>query len=104
MDIKCGDILFKIITAKSCITNTHKLFRIKLLSQNTKLKIYQTILGPILGYVAEALKMTSKKINALRVEEGKKIRKIYGPIKEESWKIKTNKGIQDTLQTENTVK
>jgi hypothetical protein len=54
--------------------------------------------------VAEALKMTSKKINALRVEEGKKIRKIYGPIKEESWKIKTNKGIQDTLQTENTVK
>jgi hypothetical protein len=44
-------------------------------------------------------------MNALRIFERKIVRKIYGPINEgESWKIRTNKEIEDKLEGADTVK
>ena len=55
----------------------------KTLSQNTKLKIYRTLIEPILSYEAQIWTMTSEDVNVLRAFETHRERKVYGPIKEE---------------------
>jgi hypothetical protein len=43
--------------------------------------------------------MTSEEINAFRIFERKIVRRIYGPINEgESWRIRTNKEIENKLE------
>jgi hypothetical protein len=49
--------------------------------------------------------MTSEKMNALRIFERNIVRRIYGPINEgESWRVRTNKVIEDILKGEDIVK
>jgi hypothetical protein len=68
---------------------------------NTKLKIYKTLIRPILSYRSETWTLTIEETNTLRISERKIIRKIYGPIKEgDSWRIRTNKETKDILQGE----
>jgi hypothetical protein len=76
------DIHSKIITANGAYAAHIKLFRSKLLSCNTKLHTYKTLIQPILSYGSEAWTQTAKEMNGLRRFERKIVRKIYGPIKE----------------------
>jgi hypothetical protein len=49
--------------------------------------------------------MTSEEMNALRIFERKIVRRIYDPINEgESWRIRTNKEIEDILEGADIVK
>jgi hypothetical protein len=48
--------------------------------------------------------LTIEEINALRISEKKIIRKIYGPIKGDSWRIRINKEIKYILQGADIVK
>jgi hypothetical protein len=49
--------------------------------------------------------MTSEEMNALRIFERKIVRRICGPInEEESWRIRTNKEIEDILEGADIVK
>jgi hypothetical protein len=51
------------------------------MSQNTKLKIYETLTCPTLSHMAKAWTMMSEEMNALRAFKRKIVRKIHGPIK-----------------------
>jgi hypothetical protein len=62
--------------------STHLLFRYKILSQNTKLKICKTIVQPILPYGPETWTMTVGETDTFRVFERKIVRKIHGHVKE----------------------
>jgi hypothetical protein len=88
-----ADIHSKIIRASCAYLAYIKLLQSKLLSRNTKLKIYKTIIRPTLSYGSETWKLTTEEMNALRISERKIIRKIYGYIKGDSWRIRTNKKI-----------
>jgi hypothetical protein len=91
-----ADIHSKIMTANQAYSAYIKLLRPKLLSRNTKLKIYKTLIRPILTYGSETWTLTTEEMNAIRISERKIIRKIYGPIKEgDSQRIRTNKEIKD---------
>jgi hypothetical protein len=49
--------------------------------------------------------VTSEEMNALRIFETKILRRIYGLINErESWRIRTNKEIEDILEAADIVK
>jgi hypothetical protein len=99
-----ADIHPKIITANRVYSAYLKLLLFKLLSGNTKLKIYKTLIRPVLSYGSGTWTLTIEEMNALRISERKIIRKIYGPIKGDSWRIRMNKEIKDILQGTDIVK
>jgi hypothetical protein len=57
------DIHSKIMTANRAYSAHIKLFRSKFLSRNTKLKIYKSLIRPILSYGSEDSTMTLEEMN-----------------------------------------
>jgi hypothetical protein len=53
------------------------------LSKNIKIKIYRTIILPVVFYACETWSLTLKEERWLRVFENRTLRRIFGPKKEE---------------------
>ena len=60
-------IEFKIMTANRAYLAHIKTYRCKVLSRNTKFKLYKTLIRPLLAYGSENWAMTAKEINALTI-------------------------------------
>ncbi|KAI4462404.1 hypothetical protein MML48_4g00015188 [Holotrichia oblita] len=77
-----------------------KLLKNKNISKRSKVRIYDTIIRPILMYSAERMTMTKKDEENLRVFERKILRSIMGPIKEadSEFRIRTNEELQRELK------
>jgi hypothetical protein len=60
----------------------------RLISKNLKIKIYKTIILPVVMYGCETWSLTSGEEHRLRVSENRVLRKIFGPKREEdgSWR------------------
>jgi hypothetical protein len=72
------------------------LFRNRLLSRATKIRLYKTLIRPTVIYGAEIWKMTRKDEQALLIFERKIFRRIYGPKYEDGeWKIRTNRELEE---------
>jgi len=54
-----------------------------LLSKNTKIKIYRTIILPVVLYGYETWSMTMREERRMRVFENRVLRKIFGPMRDE---------------------
>jgi hypothetical protein len=68
-----------------------KLFTSKLLTRNIKLRLYLTLIRPVLTYGAETWAATESELQKLLIFEGKILRKIYCPVKDQdNWRIRTN--------------
>ena len=55
----------------------------RLLSKNLKIKIYRTVILPVVLYGCETWSLTLWKERKLRVFENRVLRKIFGPRKDE---------------------
>jgi hypothetical protein len=81
------------------------LFKSRLVSKKSKLKLYWSIIKPIVAYTCEtwALKETIK--NNLMVFERAVLRKIFGPTKERdgTWRIKTNNVLDKLIRHKNII-
>ena len=81
------------------------LFKSRLISKKLKIKLYWSIIRPIVTYACETwvLKETIK--NKRRVFEKKVLRKIFGPTKERdgTWRIKTNDELDKLIRHKNTI-
>ena len=68
------------------------LFKSKLLIKNSKLRIYKTLVRPVVTYACETWVLKENIKSKLRVFEWKVLRRIYGPTKEKdgTWRIKSN--------------
>ena len=64
------------------------------ISQSIKIRLYKTIIRPVVTYGAETWTLTSKMEKMLMTWERKILRKIYEPTKENGqWGIKTNEEV-----------
>jgi hypothetical protein len=80
-------------------------FKSRLVSKKSKLKLYWSIIRPIVTYASEAwvLKETIK--NKLMVFERNMLRRIFGPRKERdgAWRIKTNDELDELIRHKNII-
>ena len=81
------------------------LFQSKLVSGRSKLKLYQTVIRPVVVYGCETWVLKENIFQKLSVFERKILRRIFGPIKNKdgSWKIKTNMELDKLIQYRNVI-
>jgi hypothetical protein len=81
------------------------LFRNRLLSRATKIRLYKTLIRPVVTYGAETWTMTKQEEQALLIFERKIFRRIYGSKYEDGeWKSRTNRELEELRKGENIVK
>jgi hypothetical protein len=63
------------------------------------MKIYKTIIRPVVTYSSETLTLTAKDENNLRIFERQILRKIFGPVNIENiWRIRNNMEIGKLIE------
>ena len=77
------------------------LFKSKLVSRNSKLKLYRSIIRTVVVYGCETWVLKGNIRQRLSVFERIILRKIFGPTKEHNgtWRIKTNKELDELYST-----
>lgn len=90
------EIEIRIQNTLRCSAALHPVLSSKLLSRRTKIRIYKTLVRPILLYGCEAWTLTQKEEAKLLVTERKVLRKILGPVRKEdgSWHVRKNKDVE----------
>jgi hypothetical protein len=74
-------------------------------SRKSKLKLYWSVIRPIVVYGCETWVLQESFIQRPSVFERKMLRKIFGPTKEDNgiWRIKTNKEFDELMKHRNIV-
>ena len=78
-----------------------------LLSKNLKIKIYRTIVLPVVLYGCETWSLTLREERRLRVFENMVLRRIFGPRRDEvtgEWRRMHNEEINDLYSSPNIVR
>ena len=72
------------------------LFRNRLLSRATEIRLYKTLIRPAVTYGAETWTMTKKEEQAVLIFKREIFRRIYGPKYEDGeWKSRTNRELEE---------
>jgi len=77
-EIKC-----RLKSGNDCYHSVRNLLSSNLLSQNLKIKIYRTIILPVVLYGCETWSLTLREDGRLRVLENMVLRRIFGPKRDE---------------------
>jgi hypothetical protein len=81
------------------------LFRSRLLSRATKIRLCKTLIRPVVTYGVETWTMTKKEEQVLLILKRKIFRRIYGPkYGDGEWKSRTNRELEELSKGENIVK
>jgi hypothetical protein len=93
------EIAKRIIKVNKAYFANAKLITSKFLKRNTKMKIYKTIIRPVVMYSSETWTLTAKDENNLRIFERQILRKIFGPVKIDNiWRIRNNVEIDELIE------
>jgi hypothetical protein len=100
------EIKEKIMAGNKAYFANSKTLRSKKIEKKTKIKIYKTLIRPIVTYAGETLTMTKRDEQRLEIFERKIIRVIVGPNRMEDGSIqrKTNKEIEEIMEGETITK
>jgi hypothetical protein len=78
-----------------------------LLSKNTKIKIYRTIILPVVWYGCETWSLTLREEHRLRVFENRALRRIFGPKRDGvtgEWRRPHNEELNDLYSSPNIIR
>jgi len=69
------------------------------LNRSLTLKIYKTLIRPVVTYGCEVWTLTSRNEQQLRIFERKILRKIFGPVQDENgfWRIRKNHELNELI-------
>jgi hypothetical protein len=89
-----------------CSHSVQNLFSSRLISKNPKLKIYKTVILPVVLYGCETWSLTLREEYRLTVFENRVLRKIFGPKREEdgSWRKLHNDELHSLYSSPNIVR
>jgi hypothetical protein len=78
----------------------------RLISENLKIKIYTTIILPVVLYGCETWSLTLREEHRLRIFENRVLRKIFGPKREVdgSWRKLNNDKLHNLYSSPNIVR
>ena len=85
----------------------HNLSSSSLLSNNTKIKLYRTIILPVVLYGCETLSLILREERRLRVFENTVLRRIFGPKRDEvtgEWRKLHNENLNDLYSSPNIIR
>jgi hypothetical protein len=79
---------------------------IKSIKKSSKLKIYKSLIRPVVTYGCEALTLTNRAELHLRIFERRILRKIFGPMqnKDGSWRIRMNYELNELIENADIVR
>jgi len=81
-----------------------KFFKSKLVTKYSKLKLYRSVIRPIVTYASETGVLKESSIQKLLIFERKILRKIFGPTRENQLRrIKTNGELDKLIKHQNTI-
>ena len=100
------EIKERLIAGNKTFYANQKMFQNKLLSKKSKLKLYWTLIRPIVTYACETWVLKENIIQKLMIFERKILRKIFGPTKEVNslWRIKTNEELDELIKRKNIIR
>jgi len=78
-----GEIKSRLKSGNACYHSVQNLLSSRFLSKNLKIKIYRTIILPVVLYGREIWSLTLREERKLRVFENMVLRRIFGPRRDE---------------------
>ena len=78
-----GENKSRLKSGNACCHSVQNLLSSRLLSKNLKIKIYRTVILPVVVYGCETWSLTLREERKLRVFENMVLRKIFGPRRDE---------------------
>ena len=87
-------------SGNACYHSAQNLLSSSLLSKNLKIKIYRTIILPVVLYGCETWSLTVGEERRLKVFENRVLRRIFGPKKDEvteEWRKLHNEELNDLI-------
>jgi hypothetical protein len=100
------EIMSRLNSGNACYYSVHNLLSSRLISKILKIKIYKTVILPVVLYGCETWSLTLREGHRLRVFENRVLRKIFGPKREEdgSWRKLHNDELHDLYSLPNIVR
>jgi hypothetical protein len=77
------EIKSRLNSGNACYRSVQSLLSSRLLSRNVKVKIYKTIIRPVVLYGCETWSLTSRERHRMKVFENRVLRGIFGPKRDE---------------------
>ena len=93
-------------SGNACYHSVQNLFSSSLLSKNLKIKIYRTVILPVVLYGCETWSLTLREERMLRVFESRVFRRIFGPKRDEvtgEWRKLHNEELNNLYSSPNIV-
>ena len=101
------DIKSSLRSGNACYHSVQNLLSSRLLSKNVKIKIYRTIILPVVLYGYETRSLTLREERKLRAFENTVLRRIFGPRSDEvtgEWRRLHNEELNDFYSLPNIVR
>jgi hypothetical protein len=101
------EIKSRVNSGNACYHSVQSLLSSHLLSRNIKIKIYKTIILPVVLYGCETLSLTLREENRLRVFENRVLRRIFEPKRDEvtgEWRKLHNEGLHILYSSPNIIR